>query len=49
MPKQGYATITVSEEVYEELKRFADETSRTIPKAIEHLMKVAREHRKEEA
>jgi len=42
VPAKGFVSITVSEEVHEELKRFADTTKRSIPKAIEYLMDVAK-------
>ena len=38
MPEKGYSSITVSDEVYERLKRHAEETHRTVPKLIEHLL-----------
>jgi len=42
MPAKGFVSITVSEEVHEALKRFADNTKRSVPKAIEYLMEVAK-------
>jgi len=38
MPAEGYKSITVSREVYEELKDLAVKTHRSIPKLIEHLI-----------
>lgn len=38
MPEKGYSSITVSNEVYERLRRHARETHRTVPKLIEHLL-----------
>lgn len=38
MPERGYSSITVTDEVYERLKRHAEETHRTVPKLIEHLL-----------
>lgn len=42
MPTKGFVSITVSEEVHNELKRFADDTKRSVPKAIEYLMEIAK-------
>lgn len=38
MPKRGYSSITVSEEVLERLQEIAKETHRTVPKVIEHML-----------
>jgi len=38
VPERGYPSIIVSNEVYERLKRHAEETHRTVPKLIEHLL-----------
>ena len=39
MPVNGYQTITVSDELYNQLKECAEKTQRSIPKVIEHLLK----------
>jgi predicted CopG family antitoxin len=38
LPKEGFTSITISEETYEKLKKFAEETHRSIPQAIEYLI-----------
>jgi predicted CopG family antitoxin len=38
MARQGYKTITMSEEIHTELKKRADEGHRTISKEIEYLL-----------
>lgn len=38
MPKEGYSSVAVSDEVYERLKKNAEETHRTVPKLIEHML-----------
>ena len=43
MPAEGYKTITVSEELYNLLKRQAKKTHRSLPKLIEHLVEKAKE------
>lgn len=45
MPEEGFKTITVSEQIYNELQQLAEKNSRSIPKQIEHLLK----NRKQEA
>ena len=47
MPVKGFVSITVTKEVHEELKRFAEETKRSIPKVIEYLMAIAKNCEKE--
>ena len=43
MPKPGYATITVAQETYDALKKFAEETHRSIPQVVELLAERAKE------
>lgn len=38
MPKEGYKTITIRTEVFDELKTFADKRYLTVPKAIQYLI-----------
>jgi hypothetical protein len=38
MPREGYRTISVNDEVYHYIKKKAGETHRTIPEYIEHLI-----------
>ena len=47
MPKPGYATITVAQKTYDELKDFADKTHRSIPQVIEFLAEKAKNPKKE--
>lgn len=37
MPREGYRSITVRDEVYRKLEEKAKETHRTIPEIIMHL------------
>ena len=46
MPAEGFKSITISEQVYIKLEKFAEKTKRSIPKAIEFLLE---QHNKEEA
>jgi len=43
MPAEGYRTITVSEELYDILKKHAKKTHRSLSKFIEHLVEKAEE------
>jgi len=38
MPRKGYRTICVTDEVYHSIQKKAKETNRTIPEYIKHLM-----------
>ena len=38
MPVKGFSSITVPDETLERLKQIADETHRTVPKVIEHML-----------
>jgi predicted CopG family antitoxin len=38
MPREGYRSITVKEDVYCQLEKIADATHRTVPEVIEHLI-----------
>ena len=38
MPIEGYSSITLSDEVIQRLRKVAEETSRTVPKVIEHML-----------
>ena len=38
MPREGYRTICVTDEVYSYIKKKAAETNRTIPEYIKHLI-----------
>jgi hypothetical protein len=38
VPREGYRTISVTNEVYQYVKRRAEETNRTIPEYIKHLI-----------
>lgn len=38
MPAEGFKTVTVSTEVFQQLEKFAEKTKRSIPKAIEYLI-----------
>jgi len=38
MPEPGYKTITVSEDLYEVLKKRAEKTHRSIAKLVEYLI-----------
>lgn len=39
MPRKGYKTVTIREEVFNGLKKQADDNNRTLPEQIEHLIK----------
>jgi len=43
VPIEGYKSITVRREVYEELKSLAERTHRSVPGLIEHLIEKASE------
>jgi predicted CopG family antitoxin len=38
MPKRGFKTVTVPEQVYSELEKFAKERFTTVPKIVEYLI-----------
>ncbi len=38
VPRAGYRTISVTEKIYQYVKKKAEETHRTIPEYIEHLI-----------
>ncbi|HTY75429.1 MAG TPA: hypothetical protein VMD05_07685 [Candidatus Nanoarchaeia archaeon] len=38
MPRKGYQTICVTDEVYHYIQKKASETNRTIPEYIKHLI-----------
>jgi predicted CopG family antitoxin len=38
MPREGYRTITVTEETYQQLEKAAEEENRSIPNLIEVLV-----------
>jgi hypothetical protein len=40
LPRQGYMTICVTEEVYRYIKKRAEETNRTIPEYIKNLIEI---------
>lgn len=42
MPRKGYKTITIRDEVFNGLKKQADANNRTVPKQIEYLVKKKR-------
>jgi len=46
MPKEGFRTITVSEQVYVELEKLAKERFTSVPKIVEYLIS---KNRKKEA
>ena len=46
MPVEGFRSITVTNNVYEQLEKFAEKTKRSIPKAIEYLIS---EHKEKKA
>jgi hypothetical protein len=37
MPRKGFKSLTIPEKLYEELKKYADKTHRTVPKTIEYI------------
>jgi len=43
VPAEGYKSITVRREVYEELKSLAEKTHRSVPGLIEYLIEKASE------
>ncbi|RJS93669.1 hypothetical protein CW705_01455 [Candidatus Bathyarchaeota archaeon] len=43
VPIEGYKSITIRREVYEELKSLAERTHRSVPGLIEHLIEKASE------
>ena len=43
MPKPGYKSITIREEVYDHLSRFAKTTHRSIPQSIDYLIDECRD------
>jgi predicted CopG family antitoxin len=38
VPREGYRTIVVTEEVYRYIQKKAEETNRTVPEYIKHLI-----------
>jgi predicted CopG family antitoxin len=38
VPREGYRTIVVTEEVYRYIQKQAQETNRTVPEYIKHLI-----------
>jgi hypothetical protein len=38
MPRKGYRTITVTEDVYRQIQETARETNRTIPEHLKYLI-----------
>lgn len=38
MPREGYRSITVKDAIYGKLEKIAENTNRTIPEVIEHLL-----------
>jgi len=38
LPREGFKSITISEDVYEKLEKLAKETFRTVPAVIEYLL-----------
>jgi hypothetical protein len=38
LPRKGYRTICVTDEVYQTIQKRAKDTNRTIPEYIKHLM-----------
>ncbi len=38
MPREGYRTVCVTDEVYRYIKKKAEESNRTIPEYIKHLI-----------
>jgi predicted CopG family antitoxin len=38
VPRDGFKSVTVSEDVYEKLQKLAEENHRSIPETIEHLV-----------
>ncbi len=38
MPREGYRTIVVTDEVYRYIQKKAEETNRTVPEYIKHLI-----------
>jgi len=48
LPREGYKTITVSEEVYEKLDKMAKESFRTVPQYIEYLLQKILENKTKE-
>jgi hypothetical protein len=38
MPRKGYRTITVTEDVYRQIQNTARETNRTIPEHLKYLI-----------
>ncbi len=47
MPREGYRTISVNDEIYEYIKKKAEETHRTIPEYIAHLIEKENTRKKE--
>lgn len=43
MPREGYRSITVKDDVYSQLEKIAEGTHRTVPEVIEHLVKTKKE------
>jgi macrodomain Ter protein organizer (MatP/YcbG family) len=43
MPRKGYRSISLKDQVFEQLQKKADEEHRTIPETIEHLLEVYEE------
>jgi len=38
LPKKGFTTITVPDRVHDRLSRIAEESHRSVPKLIEHML-----------
>jgi predicted CopG family antitoxin len=47
MPREGYRSITVNEEIYKELEEKAEASHRTVPEYIEHLLEIEKQLQKE--
>jgi predicted CopG family antitoxin len=45
MPREGYRSITVKGEVYQELEKKAEESHRTVPEYIEHLLEIEKQQK----
>lgn len=46
MPREGYKSITVDEEIYKELEQKAEASHRTVPEYIEHLLEMEKQTQK---
>lgn len=43
MPREGYRSISVKDQIFSQLQKKADEEHRTIPETIEHMLETCKQ------